>query len=193
MILINDRGCDRQTALRWRVATSGHATIYTGYLYSLSVCMIVWGMTRSSPASNSPSAAALAAELRISLGKLVRRVREQAHPGDFTSAQKSVLLRLDRDGPATVSALARAESVRPQSMRITVAGLEAMKAISGKPDPNDGRQTLVDLTPAFRKTLRESRAAKEDWLVRALQAQLSPKEQDELAAAVKLLERLADF
>jgi DNA-binding MarR family transcriptional regulator len=155
--------------------------------------MLGWDMARSSPASNSPSAAALAGELRISLGKLVRRVREQAHPGDFTSAQKSVLLRLDRDGPATVSALARAESVRPQSMRITVAGLEAMKAISGKPDPNDGRQTLVDLTPAFRKTLRESRAAKEDWLVRALQAQLSPKEQDELAAAVKLLERLADF
>ena len=32
-------------------------------------------------------------------------------------------------------------------MRITVAGLEAMKAITGKPDPTDGRQTLVDLTP----------------------------------------------
>lgn len=169
------------------------ATIYTVYLYSLTACMLVWDMARSSPPSNSSSAAALAGELRISLGKLVRRVREQAHPGDFTSAQKSVLLRLDRDGPATVSALARAESVRPQSMRITVAGLEAMKAVSGKPDPNDGRQTLVDLTPAFRKTLRESRAAKEDWLVRALQAQLSPQEQDELAAAVKLLERLAEF
>ncbi|WAL84767.1 MarR family transcriptional regulator [Pandoraea sp. XJJ-1] len=150
-------------------------------------------MIKSSLTSNAPSAAILAGELRISLGKLIRRVREQAHPGDFTSAQKSVLLRLDRDGPATVSALARAESVRPQSMRITVAGLEAMKAVSGKPDPADGRQTLVDLTPGFRKTLKESRTAKEDWLVRALQAQLSPQEQGELAAAVKLLQRLADF
>jgi DNA-binding MarR family transcriptional regulator len=150
-------------------------------------------MVKSSLTSNAPSAAALAGELRISLGKLIRRVREQAHPGDFTYAQKSVLLRLDRDGPATVSALARAESVRPQSMRVTVAGLEAMKAVSGKPDLTDGRQTLVDLTPGFRKTLKESRAAKEDWLVGALQAQLSPKELDELAAAVKLLQRLADF
>jgi len=150
-------------------------------------------MVKSSLTSEAPSAALLAGELRISLGKLIRRVREQAHPGDFTSAQKSVLLRLDRDGPATVSALARAESVRPQSMRITVAGLEAMGAISGEPDPTDGRQTLIDLIPGFRKTLKESRAAKDDWLVRALQAQLSPKEQDELAAAVKLLQRLADF
>lgn len=150
-------------------------------------------MVKPSLISKGPSVASLAGELRITLGKLIRRVREQAHPGDFTAAQKSVLLRLDRDGPATVSALARAESVRPQSMRITVAGLEAMKAVRGKPDPTDGRQTLVDLTPGFRKSLKESRTAKEDWLVRALQAQLSPQEQAELAAAVKLLQRLADF
>lgn len=127
------------------------------------------------------------------MGKLVRRLREQAHPGDFTSSQKSVLLRLDRDGPATVSALARAESVRPQSMRITVAGLEEMGAIRGEPDPADGRQTLINLTPTFRKQLKASRSAKEDWLVRALQAQLSSQEQGALMAAVKLLQRLADF
>lgn len=142
---------------------------------------------------SSPDTASLAAELRISLGKLIRRLREQTHRDDFTTAQKSVLLRLDRDGPTTVSALARAESVRPQSMRITVAGLELMQAVSGRPDPTDGRQTLIELTPTLRKHLTESRAAKEDWLLRALQEQLSPQEQAELAAAVKLLERLADF
>jgi DNA-binding MarR family transcriptional regulator len=150
-------------------------------------------MIKSSVTSETQSTAALAAELRISLGKLIRRLREQTHPNDFTSAQKSVLLRLDRDGPATVSALARAESVRPQSMRITVAGLEVMQAVSGKPHPTDGRQTLIDLTPGFRKHLQASRAAKDDWLLHALQEQLSPQEQGELAAAVKLLQRLADF
>jgi DNA-binding MarR family transcriptional regulator len=104
-----------------------------------------------------------------------------------------VLLRLERDGPATVSALARAESVRPQSMRITVSALEAMGVISGKADPTDGRQTLIDLTPGFRRTVKASRAAKDDWLTGALQAQLSSQEQKELAAAVRLLQRLADF
>ena len=137
--------------------------------------------------------AALAAEVRISAGKFIRRLREQAQPGDFSSSQKSVLLRLDRDGPATVSALARAESVRPQSMRVTVAALQTMGAVNGTPDPHDGRQTLVALTPTFRQKLYASRAVKEDWLTRAMLAQLSASEQQQLADAVKLLQRLAEF
>jgi len=135
----------------------------------------------------------LAGELRVSIGKLVRRVREHAHPGDFTSAQKSVLLRLERDGPVTVSTLARAESVRPQSMRVTVASLEKMGLVSGEQDPTDGRQTFFSLTAACREILRSSRAAREDWLVRALQAQLAPHEREQLAATIDLLNRLADF
>ncbi|WP_179401402.1 MarR family winged helix-turn-helix transcriptional regulator [Burkholderia guangdongensis] len=150
-------------------------------------------MTPPSSPLDTAQLVALAGELRISLSKLMRRLREQARPNDLTSSQKSVLLRLDRDGPATVSSLARAESVRPQSMRVTVAALEALGAISGKPDPTDGRQTLIALTPGFRKALQANRAAKDDWLFRALQVQLSSREQAELASAVNLLQRLADF
>lgn len=150
-------------------------------------------MSSSSSQSETARLTALAGELRIGLGKLVRRLREQAQAGDFTSSQRSVLHRLDRDGPATVSSLARAESVRPQSMRITVAALEAMGAVSGTPDPDDRRQTLIALTPTFRETVKATRAAKEDWLFHALQTQLSAQERAELDAAVKLLQRLADF
>ncbi|HEX3506594.1 MAG TPA: MarR family transcriptional regulator [Xanthobacteraceae bacterium] len=127
------------------------------------------------------------------IGKLIRRVREQTDAGDFTHSQKSVILRLERDGPATVSMLARAEGVRPQSMRITVAALEAAGVVGGKPDPKDGRQTFVSLTPSFLKIVKTGRAAREDWLFRALKAQLAPREHEQLAAAVKLLSRLADF
>jgi DNA-binding MarR family transcriptional regulator len=148
---------------------------------------------KQSRRSETSPLAKLAGDLRIALGKLKRRLREQAHPTDFTDSQKSVLLRLDRDGPATVSALARAESVRPQSMRVTVAGLARMGAVSGKPDSTDGRQTLIGLTPDLRKALNANRAAKDDWLLRALQMQLSQPERTELAAAVKLLQRLAEF
>ena len=150
-------------------------------------------MGKPSPTSDAPALAALAGELRVVIGKLVRRAREQSTAGDFTHAQKSVLLRLEHDGPATVSMLARAEGVRPQSMRITVAALEEAGAVSGKPDPDDGRQTFVSLTPSFAKVLKSGRAAREDWLFRALQAQLAPREQEQLAVAVKLLNRLADF
>lgn len=150
-------------------------------------------MSKSTRTSDAPAATALAGELRISAGKLIRRLREHSQTEDFTSSHKSVLLRLERDGPTTVSALARAESVRPQSMRVTIVALQAMKAVSGKPDPADGRQTLIELTPGFRKKIAAVRAAKDDWLTRAVQTQLSPQEQRELAAAVKLLQRLADF
>lgn len=150
-------------------------------------------MSKSISPSGSAGATALAGELRISVGKLIRRLREHAQAEDYTASHKSVLLRLERDGPATVSALARAESVRPQSMRVTVGALEAMQAVSGTPDPLDGRQTLIALTPGFRKKIAAVRAAKDDWLTRAVQAQLSEQEQHDLAAAVKLLQRLADF
>ncbi len=150
-------------------------------------------MVRRTGISETSRVSALAGELRVSIGKLSRRLRGQAHPGDFTSAQKSVLLRLERDGPATVSMLARAESVRPQSMRITVSSLQGLGLVSGEPDQNDGRQTILSLAPACRQILKTSRAAREDWLFRALQTQLAPREQEQLAASVELLKRLADF
>ena len=137
-------------------------------------------------------ASALAGELRVLLGKLKRRLREHTHLGELTSSQISVLSRLDSEGPATVTALARAEGMRPQSMGANVSVLEAAGLVSGTPDPNDGRQTILSLTPACRKRITAGRAAREDWLFRAIQANLAPEEQEELARAVELLKRLAE-
>jgi DNA-binding MarR family transcriptional regulator len=137
-------------------------------------------------------ARALAVELRVLFGQLSRRLREQAHAGDLTGSQKSALLRLERDGPATVTTLARAEGVRPQSMGATVSALEAAGLVNSSPDPTDGRQTILSITAACREWIRASRAAREDWLFRAIQAKLAPGEQEELVAAVELLKRLAE-
>lgn len=137
-------------------------------------------------------AAALAQELRALLGKLKRRLREQAHVGDLTPSQVSVLLRLEKDGPATASSLARAEGMRPQSIGPVIAALEATGFVSGAPDPTDGRQTILSLTDACRKWAQEGRAARQDWLCRTIQARFSPQEQKGLTAAVELLKRLVD-
>jgi len=146
-------------------------------------------------ASNNRQAArasALAQDLRAQLGKLKRRLREQSQVGDLTPSQVSVLLRLEKDGPATGSSLARAEAMRPQSMASVVAALESAGLVSGAPDPSDGRQTLLSLTDTCRQWAKEGRAARQDWLTRMLQARLSPQEQDQLAASVELLRRLVD-
>ncbi|MHB8309265.1 MAG: MarR family winged helix-turn-helix transcriptional regulator [Metallibacterium sp.] len=137
-------------------------------------------------------AAAVAGELRVVVGKLIRRLREQAQPGDFTWSQMSVLGRLERDGPATVTTLARAEGVRPQSMGATVSVLQGAGLVRGAADPTDGRQTILSLTPACREMIKASRAAREDWLFRAIRTNLATAEQEELANAVELLKRLVD-
>ena len=55
------------------------------------------------------------------LSRLRRRLKELA-PGDgLTPSQTSVLSRLDKEGPASASALASAERVRPQSIAATLA------------------------------------------------------------------------
>jgi DNA-binding MarR family transcriptional regulator len=135
---------------------------------------------------------ALAADLRALIGRLKRRLREQASAGDLAPSQVSVLLRLEKEGPTTMSNLARAEGMRPQSMGSAVAVLEAAGFVSGAPDPNDGRQTILSLTDTCRKWFREGRAARQDWLFRTIRARLSPKEQKDLAATVELLKRLVD-
>lgn len=137
-------------------------------------------------------ASALAGELRVLIGKLKRRLRDQAHLGDLTWSQMSVLSLLEREGPATVTTLARAEGMRPQSMGANVSALEAAGLVSGAPDPTDGRQTLLSLTVACREVIKAGRAAREDWLFRAIRTKFAPDEQEELASAVELLKRLVD-
>lgn len=136
--------------------------------------------------------AALATEIRALLGKLKRRLREQAAPGDLTPSQISVLLRLERHGPATTSNLARLEGMRPQSMGSVIAPLEAAGLVSGAADPTDRRQTILSLTDACRKWIAEGRAARQDWLTGMLKARLSVPEQQQLAKAIALLKRLVD-
>ena len=134
----------------------------------------------------------VAREIRTVIGRLNRRLRAQAVIGDLTWSQKVVLLRLEQSGAATVSTLARLEGVRSQSMGAVVSGLEAAGLVQGEADPSDGRQTLLSLTPACQEMIATGRAAREDWLVRAMQAKLSLEEIEELGRAVRLLGRLAE-
>ena len=149
-------------------------------------------MTAVLQSHQSLRASVLAQDLRAYFGKIRRRMREQTEAGDLTPSQVSVLLRLENDGPATASSLARAEGMRPQSIVPVIAALEDAGLVAGASDPTDGRQTILSLTQACRTWLAQGRAARQDWLTRTLQARLSPKEQDKLAEALELLKRLVD-
>jgi DNA-binding MarR family transcriptional regulator len=147
---------------------------------------------QSSRKASSADAHTLAGELRALAGKLKRRLREQADVGDLTPSQVSVLLRLEKDGPATASTLARMEGMRPQSMGSIITVLESAGLVRGSPHPTDGRQTILSLTEACRTWIDKGRAARQDWLSRIIEARLSAEEQQQLAVAIGLLRRLVD-
>ena len=144
------------------------------------------------PRSADTHISTVATELRVLVGQLKRRFREKVNLGDLTSSQLAVLRRLDSDGPATVTTLARAEGMRPQSMGANIAALESAGLVSGAPDPNDGRQTILSLTAACREKVKVGRIACDDWLIEAIEKNLSSTEQHELAQAIELLKRLVE-
>jgi DNA-binding MarR family transcriptional regulator len=133
--------------------------------------------------------ALIASELRGVLGALVRRMRAENR---FPLSHGTVLGRLDRHGPQSVSELAAAERVRPQSMAQTVTELESGGYVSRRPDPSDGRRALVELTEAGNVALQADRRKREGWLARAIAEDLSPEEQALLRDAVVLLRRLGE-
>ena len=139
------------------------------------------------PATTDP--ALVASELRVVLGHLVRRLRAEHR---FPLAHGAVLGRLDREGARSVSDLAVAERVRPQSMAQTVGDLEADGLVARRPDPGDRRRALVELSDAGREALEADRRHREGWLARAIAEDLSADEQAVLERAVGLLRRLAE-
>ena len=136
-----------------------------------------------------PDTALLASELRVVLGQLTRRLRAEHR---FSLTHGSILGRLDREGPRSVSELAAADRIRPQSMAQAVSELEADGLVTRRPDPADGRRALVELTPDGLTVLDAERRQREGWIAEAIAGGFSSREQEVLEQAVGLLRQLAD-
>ena len=149
-------------------------------------------MNRLASSAHNELASAIALEIRTVFRKVKLHLRGQGKHGDLTPSQISVVLRLEEGGPATVSSLARAEGMRPQSMSAVMTPLQQAGLVGGRPDLNDGRQTLMSLKPKCLKWLREGRAARQDWLARRISEKLSVREQETLRAALNLLTKLTE-
>jgi DNA-binding MarR family transcriptional regulator len=139
-----------------------------------------------------PDVHQVAGALRVSIGLLLRRLRQTRTDGELTLPESSALTRLDRAGPATSSALAKLEQISPQSMGATLGALEAKGLIERRPDPGDGRRAVLSVTDAGLRLLRDKRNARTERLAKALSAGFTPAEIQLLAAASPLLERLAE-
>jgi DNA-binding MarR family transcriptional regulator len=139
-------------------------------------------------AQTETDVAALAADLRGVMGQLIRRLRKE---NLFPLHQASVLGRLDRCGSQSVSDLAAAERVRPQSMAQTVGDLEGEGLVDRKPDPDDRRRALVTITAAGKSRIEADRRAREGWLVKAFE-EMPETDLAAIERTVEILRRVAD-
>ncbi len=133
----------------------------------------------------------VAATLRLSIGLLLRRLRQVQPAGELTMPESSALVRLERSGPTTAAALAKLEQISPQSMGATLGALEARGLVERRPDPQDGRRVILSITEAGLQALRDRRNARTEQLAQALSTGFTSSELEQLMAVAPLLERLA--
>ena len=135
--------------------------------------------------------AGLAAELRVSVMRLRRRLASERHPdNELSLGAMSVLGALYRNGDLSIGELAQFERVQPPSMTRTVNCLEQEGFVARRPHESDGRQVLVGLTESGRARVLADRERRDAWLAQRLRA-LTPDERAVLRQAAPILEALA--
>ena len=135
--------------------------------------------------------AGLAAELRLGVMRLRRRLASERHPDNELSLnQMGVLGVLARRGAMTVGELATAEKVQPPSMTRTVNCLEESGDVVKRPHETDRRQVVVELSEQGRGRVLADRARRDAWLAQRLR-ELTPDERAVLRQAAPILDRLA--
>lgn len=139
---------------------------------------------------SSPDAAAH--EIRTSLFRLVRRMRQERPEGEVSYSQLNVLGWLEREGPMTNADLAAAERVTPQTMMRATADLVATELISRADNPADRRQVLLKITPAGTTLVREDRRRRDTFLAQAMASTLTPTERELLRLAAGLMDKLSE-
>ncbi|GAA0333788.1 MarR family transcriptional regulator [Sphingomonas oligophenolica] len=145
----------------------------------------------SDQSDNAVSLEQAVIDLSLAIGQLRRRLRAEAETSELNISQMAALVRLHHHGSMTTADLARAESMKPQSMGTILASLEVEGLVSRERDPTDGRQVQFRLTQKGSAVRRADKLARRDWLLSAMK-KLAPDEQGRLISAIALIKRLGD-
>jgi DNA-binding MarR family transcriptional regulator len=157
----------------------------------LSVCVSDSTDTKGL-AQSAPGDAALASEVRTTVARLHRRLRQKRPAHGLGLTDLSVLSRLHRVGPASPKELAEQEKIQPQSLTRVLSTLEDRRLIMRRRHPVDGRQAVIAITADGQQLVEADRQQRDQWLAEAIEQRLSPIERDVLVLAAQVLNRLSE-
>jgi DNA-binding MarR family transcriptional regulator len=132
----------------------------------------------------------LATRLRLGITRTARRLRQEAG-NELSPTLMAALATISRHGPLTPSELAERERVRRPTATRLLAKLETPGLVVRTADPQDGRSSLVALSPAGAQLLAASRTRKDAFLARRLRT-LSAEDRATLRRATEILELLLE-
>jgi DNA-binding MarR family transcriptional regulator len=148
------------------------------------------GVTNQVPDAEGLTNVELAARLRMTLGRLNRRVRQHG-PQSLSSSQASTLASVETLGPVRLGDLAAHEGVTAPTQSRLVASLEHQGLLRRMPDTDDRRATLLAITAQGRRQLEQLRGERSAFLVAQL-GTLSAEQRTALVCALNALEALAE-
>ena len=127
----------------------------------------------------------------MSIGLCIRQLRQTHAHSDLSMPEASALKRLDRNGPTSVTELAKAEKISVQSMGTTLGTLAARGLVERHSHHSAGRRSVLSITQSGRRVLDPKHTARAEQLAKALSTGFSPAELRQLMVAAPLIERLA--
>jgi DNA-binding MarR family transcriptional regulator len=131
----------------------------------------------------------LAAELRQSIGRVVRAARRETDALPATHTTTLGFLR--REGPMTIADLARRRGVKHQGQSRTVGELADLGYVERTVSETDRRVSVIRISPAGQQALQQDMDARTDWLATGIREELDDEERALLARLPELFERVA--
>ena len=142
--------------------------------------------------ANTAKAVENATELRESIMALTRQLRRHRPDNGLTLGQQQVLGEVSRAGVTTPAELATRIHVRVQSLTDAINTLETRGLIARRPDVDDRRRQLIEITADGMSLLEADRAERDAWLHAAMRERLSDLEFDLLMLVAPVLRKVAD-
>ena len=133
-----------------------------------------------------------AADLRLAIFRLSRRLRAERGANQLSDAQHVVVAVLFHEGPLSLGELATRERVSAPSMNRTVNCLEEQGLVQRVADSSDGRKVSVQITEAGSTLVSEVKRLRTSWLAHAMH-ELTEEEQRTLTRATSALNKLASL